>query len=305
MQFTVEDRRNFIGGSDIGVILGVNPWKTPLTLYLEKRGEIEPEETNNAMRWGTGLEGFLRQEASRLLGKKFRHSNKRYKHPDHPFLVAHIDGVCGNTILECKKTTSRMLKYFGPNGSVIRGALSGHCPESHYWQMQWYLMLTKKALCHYVVGIADQSEIRLMECHANAEDQQTAVQEALKFWTDLHESKKPEMVFLSDIEREHPKAERDYRDADEEDLGILQSYVAVRKFLEGAKRELAGFETQLKERISSHSGLIVDGVPVAHWSNQSRTSIDTKKLREDHPDLVNKYVKSSEYRAFRVSATEI
>ena len=37
-----EYRNQGIGGSDAGVVLGVNPYKTPLSLYLEKTGQISP-----------------------------------------------------------------------------------------------------------------------------------------------------------------------------------------------------------------------------------------------------------------------
>ena len=31
-------RRNGIGASDIAAVLGISPWKTPLQLYMDKRG---------------------------------------------------------------------------------------------------------------------------------------------------------------------------------------------------------------------------------------------------------------------------
>ena len=42
--FTTEERRNYIGGSDIAAILGMSRWKTPLKLWLEKTGEVEPDD---------------------------------------------------------------------------------------------------------------------------------------------------------------------------------------------------------------------------------------------------------------------
>lgn len=34
--FTAEERREYIGGSDIAAVMGMNRWKTSLTLWLEK-----------------------------------------------------------------------------------------------------------------------------------------------------------------------------------------------------------------------------------------------------------------------------
>jgi predicted phage-related endonuclease len=33
-------RRKGIGGSDVSAILGINPWKTAMDVWLEKTGEI-------------------------------------------------------------------------------------------------------------------------------------------------------------------------------------------------------------------------------------------------------------------------
>ena len=36
----LKERQRGIGGSDVGAILGVNKWKTPFEVYLEKTEEI-------------------------------------------------------------------------------------------------------------------------------------------------------------------------------------------------------------------------------------------------------------------------
>ena len=38
------DRTQYIGGSDAGVIAGVDPYKTELQLYYEKTGELAEED---------------------------------------------------------------------------------------------------------------------------------------------------------------------------------------------------------------------------------------------------------------------
>ena len=37
-----------LGGSDIATVFGINPWKTPLELFMEKRGLLAPNEDENA-----------------------------------------------------------------------------------------------------------------------------------------------------------------------------------------------------------------------------------------------------------------
>ena len=59
--FTAEERRKYIGGSDIASVMMMSRWKTPLTLWLEKTGEIEPDDLsdNEAVQLGVELEDFV------------------------------------------------------------------------------------------------------------------------------------------------------------------------------------------------------------------------------------------------------
>ena len=48
----MENRKNWlsvraqgIGGSDAGAIMGLNKYKGPMAVYLEKTGQVEPEDT--------------------------------------------------------------------------------------------------------------------------------------------------------------------------------------------------------------------------------------------------------------------
>lgn len=52
-----EARRGNVGGSQVGAILGVNPWESTITAYYKFRGEIDDSiEPSMSMRLGTKLE---------------------------------------------------------------------------------------------------------------------------------------------------------------------------------------------------------------------------------------------------------
>ena len=61
----LELRRRGIDGSDASVILGLNPWKTQMDLWLEKTGEFTEDEDNEKMYWGRILEDIVAQEFSK------------------------------------------------------------------------------------------------------------------------------------------------------------------------------------------------------------------------------------------------
>lgn len=49
-------RKEFIGASEAPIVLGVSPYCSPLKLWSQKTGRIEPDEENKQMRRGTRLE---------------------------------------------------------------------------------------------------------------------------------------------------------------------------------------------------------------------------------------------------------
>ena len=55
-------REGKIGGSDAGCILGLNPWKSNVDLYLEKIGEKQPDNLsdNPLVQYGIAAEEHIR-----------------------------------------------------------------------------------------------------------------------------------------------------------------------------------------------------------------------------------------------------
>ena len=132
----IENRTDYIGGSDVGVVMGVNPWKSRYTLWAEKCGLIEPEDISDvdAVWFGMMEESIIAERFTMKTGLKVRKSNYAYTVEEFPFLRGHVDRIAsrGKWGLEIKTTSSwNKTKYD-----------DGEIPESHYWQVQLYLFLT-------------------------------------------------------------------------------------------------------------------------------------------------------------------
>ena len=65
-------RNKGIGGSEAAVIVGMNRWKSPFQLWLEKTGEVEPEDLSNNefIYWGNVLEQVVADRFAELTGKR-------------------------------------------------------------------------------------------------------------------------------------------------------------------------------------------------------------------------------------------
>ncbi|RXU75170.1 phage tail tape measure protein [Enterococcus faecium] len=148
----IEDRKKGIGGSDVGTILGLNKWKSPYQLWLEKTGQVVLEETaSEPAYWGNILEEVVAKEFQERTGKKVRRRNQVFEHPLHPFLRANIDrDVVGeNAILECKTANQFLGKEW--EGEEV--------PLSYLCQVQHYMNVLNKDYCYIAVLIGGQKFI--------------------------------------------------------------------------------------------------------------------------------------------------
>lgn len=132
----IENRREYIGGSDIGTIMGVNPWKSPYTLWAEKTGLIEPEDVSDldAVWFGVMEEDIIAQRFTMKTGLKVRKSNYAYGVMEFPFFRGHVDRLAskGKWGLEIKTTSSWNKTNYD----------EGEVPEAHYWQCMFYMLVT-------------------------------------------------------------------------------------------------------------------------------------------------------------------
>ena len=132
----IENRNGYIGGSDIGTIMGVNQWKSPYTLWAEKTGLIEAEDISDkdAVWFGVMEEDIIAKRFTMKTELKVKKSNYAYGCKEYPYLRGHVDRIAakGKWGLEIKTTSSwNKTKYD-----------EGEIPESHYWQCMFYMFLT-------------------------------------------------------------------------------------------------------------------------------------------------------------------
>lgn len=93
-----EERRTYIGASDVAVIFGVSPWQTEYSLWLEKRGELVREEQTQVQSWGHRVEQVAADIYTEVTGRRLRRYDERkvHRHKRFPMIACHPDrGVIG------------------------------------------------------------------------------------------------------------------------------------------------------------------------------------------------------------------
>ena len=64
-------RKKGIGGSDAAAVCGLNRWRGPLDVFLDKTSESIDNTDSEAMYWGRVMEPVLREEFSAVFFVKY------------------------------------------------------------------------------------------------------------------------------------------------------------------------------------------------------------------------------------------
>lgn len=128
-------RKGGIGGSDIGAIMGVNPWSSAFNVFIDKTTDyVKDLSDNEAVYWGTTLEDIVAKEFEKRIGKKVAKMNAILQSKETPFAYANIDRrIVGEEAgLECKTTSAFQADEWK----------DGEIPASYICQCQWYMYVT-------------------------------------------------------------------------------------------------------------------------------------------------------------------
>ncbi|EAE2446689.1 hypothetical protein E1A74_15675 [Listeria monocytogenes] len=289
-------RRQGIGGSDAGIIMGLNKYKTAFELWLDKTGQILPDESaGEAAYWENQMEEVVAKEFEKRTGKKVRRSNMMYQHPEHDFMLANVDRfiVGEDALLECKTASAYLAKEWE----------SDEVPATYLVQIQHYLAVTGKSKAYVAVLIGGNKFI-WKEIERDEELINQIIAFELDFWeTNIKGHVAPALDGSSAAE----KYLKD-RFAKSEDKQIIlpktfNEYLTERanlerdiKLLETRKKEI---DNNIKGHMESAEKALSDNYEVS-WKSMTSKRVDTKKLKEKFSDIYLTVLMESHSRKFTV-----
>ena len=196
----LQNRTGRIGGSDASAIVGRNPYKSNIELWMEKTRALEAEDISNKpyVKYGTQAETHLR-ELFRLDFPQFTVEyvdNNMILNARYPWAHASLDGWLTDQdgrkgILEIK--TTEILQ------SMQREKWKDRIPDNYYIQILHYLMVTEfefavlKAQLKTVFDGVPYLQTRhyFIERSEVEEDIRYLMQEEERFWRHLRSGKQP------------------------------------------------------------------------------------------------------------------
>ena len=287
-----EDGRCVFGASDVPVLMGSSPYKTRGELFADKVNEPVPSEETAAFRRGNLLEKPLLEEASRILGTNIFTPEVIYRDGRLSISLDGVDNEQHPTIVVEAKTSTRYSIY-----------KSEDLPDEWLWQ-GWAQQAVLQVPVWFVVLDRDQ-RISVVELPDNPAAIDALQIETAVFggWVDGEPMDEDINKFsATDIARiwkvtptsvELPASAVDWANQLEEARALAKQAADLES---KAKDALA--QMMLGNEIGT-----VDGVQLVSWKQQAgKSSLDTKQLKADHPELVSQYEKQgAPFRVMRVT----
>ena len=308
-------RRCGIGGSDASSILGFNPYRSSMSVYLDKinisKGKsiarnccIESEEYKEneinydnkntyKMDLSNKLKSFVASEFMIKTGKKVRHINGMLRNDKYPFAIANIDrAVIGEkAFLECKVTNSFNKKEWEKS-----------VPIHYQIQMNHYMAVTGASHCYVCVLIGNEELV----IHKLEKDEEM-IDEIMKleemFWNNcVLGDELPMPDGSSDYSKTLDVLYKDSKDAELilfEAESVLERYDEVVKLYKDFEREKKAIEQYLKLQMKNYEIAYVGDRKIT-WKKQERNTIDTTRLKKEHPEMVDKFMRTTTSRVLKV-----
>lgn len=290
-------RNSGLGGSDASVILGVNPWKSPLALWAEKTGQLPPDDLSKNMRvyWGQKNEANIADWFEEVTGKQVRRRGMMQS-CDYPWMLANVDReVVGEKAgLEIKTAGVDQAKYWGED----------EIPDTYYYQCQWYMAVTGYDRW-YIAVLIGGNDSRWTTVERNQVQIDELIKAGEAFWK-LVQDKTPPAPDGSKSAGETIAAMNPGGRPETLELTQPEMIVAYErmKHFEKAEKEAQKAKEQYKQQIMEAMGdfeaATISGNKVTWKTQAGRTTIDSKALKKDYPNIYQKYSKTGKpVRVFR------
>ena len=302
-QHFTQDRTKYLGGSDIGAILGFSKYRTALDVWLEKTGRVVSNVDNLPVRFGSFAEAFVASEYASQTGLHLVHSEAGVAHPKYSFMVGHIDrfvfegssdingelfhsdGSCAAShLLECKTASPFNQSDWGELGT-------DEVPMSYLVQCLWYLAITNLERCDVAV-LFGNSDLRIYEVYRDQELEDLIISKAAAFWQDyVQQDTPPPAQCESDYQHLFSKEVTGKAvEADPSVCELTQKLQVLNSDIKSKELEVSQIKQTIMGQMGEAELLTYQGKVLATWKSPKPSyRLDSKRLELEHPELIPQY----------------
>jgi len=314
----VEARKEGIGGSDAGVIVGASRYASPFSLYHEKRGSVVSDFTGNeSTRWGNRLERSIAEEYAETYNASVVAYPVTLVSNEREWQVANVDffidpsfpaGLVTDVDPKTTQINPTAILEIKTNGLVGRASSDwddDNYPETYAYQTMHYCAVTglRKAVLAALVG---GRGLQVRDLEFSEEEIEALNGHEAKFWQMVQEGVEPEASGLvSDfdtLKSLYPESVGETVEVTEFTADIVREYAEAKYELDKAESKAKALRAQIEQAIGDAEAITYNGSTLCTFkSTKSGEAIDTKALEEELPEVAAKYKKVKPgYRVLRL-----
>ena len=291
-------RKQGIGGSDASAICGINRYRSPVELWMNKTGQLPDEEAGEAAYWGTQLEALVRAEFTKRTGIEVGLVRQILQSEDYPFMLANLDGACahpelGPCVFEAK-TASAYKSAEWESDSI---------PDEYLLQVQHYMAVTGYRGA-YIAVLIGGNRFKWQLVERDEELISMLVKLEADFWKHVQEGTPPPLdgsdasaAFLRSFFPDSVPASQ--IGLPSKAAGLVEQYLAFSEQADRAAEKKQEAENLLKQMLGDNeAGTIGDSIVT--WKTIRQERLDAKTLKAEHPALFKRYANQVSYRRFSI-----
>lgn len=298
----VDDRKGWLGGSSWGGALGISTYSTPLEIakeYLGEKREVSPE-LQERFDMGHELEDFIARQTERIYKVKPMKTSFLYLSDRDERLGCHPDRLVQKPVdgkrvaLEIKSSSVYDNGRWGnPDTDEVPYDYLVQCYS--YFECVgvdevWLMRFANNQLTRYIVGRPDQVILDKIAYGL------------ISFMDNADKGILPEPL-------DYAEAVRDYANPKDGDITAPQCVLdSIREWneIKAKKKTLEKREDEIKKKLveflkeSKKSRIVdADGKRLASYSTTEATRLDSKRLKEEEPEVYEKYSYTSTSTSLR------
>lgn len=290
-------RKMGLTGTDAGAITGMNPYASAFSIYQDKISDAIETFDNEAMRQGRDMEEYVARRFEEETGLKVRRANAIFQNEEHPWMLADFDRlIVGQKAgLECKTVSPYSADKW----------TDGLIPLHYQMQAQHYLAVSGFD-CWYVAALIFGRDFIIRKIERDEELISYLITIEERFWKENvlnhvmpdpdgspdYTEKIQQMYFKSDADKSIQLV--GFND-------LLSRRAELDNLIKKMETEKTTIEQKIKLEMQDASYATTEDYRVS-WASFAQTRLDSKKLKEEQPEIYEQYSKTTSGRRFTVKA---
>lgn len=290
------NRQFVIGGSNIGIILGLSNYKTPLQLWMDWQNRTAEAE-KEALYRGRFMEDGIARWFEQATGLKVVKRSKEiavYHNDDYPDYVQVAPdrevfkegtSLSGRPFLEIKDTA--MYVDFDNTETI---------PSDWFLQCQFEAEIGQRPGTYLAVNDGSKT-LKSRLILPDKEYIRACIEKACE-WYERHIvlGEQPEPINGRDVQLLHPESQSGVITVGKEASQLYEQALIYKRAAAEADKKYEEVKNKLASMFDERDTLAFEGRNIATYKTVHQTGFDIVRFRAENPDLASKYSVTKSYR---------